>query len=74
MNDGYVYRLRYNETETDGDTTTLVSVYDTEFYDMTLNDMLSVARNLVADNRYVTLTRRLIVRQPPWEKIELDVQ
>jgi hypothetical protein len=72
MNDGYVYRLRYNEYEINGDTTTLVGMYDTEFYDTNLEDMRSMARNLKAGtNTRVTLTRKLLIKQPGWEEIDL---
>jgi hypothetical protein len=72
MSDGYVYRMRYNKFETDGDTTRLIDYRVYEYYDTDLDTMRATARELNADsNVRVTLDRRWIVRQPKWEKINL---
>ena len=73
-NDGYMYRLTYYQYHVDGDTTYLISRGDDDYYDMDLETMREVARKLKEKTKTfgtVTLKRRRLVPQPPWEDIEL---
>jgi protein involved in sex pheromone biosynthesis len=69
MNDGYIYWLLHWGKEGFSDTQYLFS--DTQYLDTNLDEMLRWARRLRDEGGQVTLRRKRIVPQPPWERVEL---
>lgn len=72
--DGYVYRLHYCTTASDGESVHVTGVSDVEYSDVDLATMRAAAHGAIregADPRTVSLRRRFLVPMPPWEQVKL---
>jgi hypothetical protein len=70
-NDGYHYRLVYTKWEAAGDEMHLVAHADDVYHDLDRDTLLGYARALRDEGCQVTLMRRAIVPQPPWEAVAI---